>query len=80
MLKSLKMNTQDDCSDVFAPHIGTNKFHAKKIKINSSHIEKRLEFLGGLRIWPFLCTSFRILQPLNPGVMKSFINHQCFLN
>ncbi len=70
------MNTWDDCSDVFAPHIGTNKFHAKKI--NSFHIEKRLEFLGGLRIWPFLCTSFRILQPLNPSVMKSFINHSMF--
>jgi hypothetical protein len=31
------MNTQDDCSDVFAPHSGTNKFHAKKIEINSSY-------------------------------------------
>jgi hypothetical protein len=75
------MTTQDDCSDVFfAPHIGTNKFHAKKLEINSSHLEKRVEFLGGLRIWPFLCTSFRILQSLNPSVMNSFINHQCFLN
>jgi hypothetical protein len=34
MFKNLKMNSWDDCSDVFAFHIGINKFQSKKNKSN----------------------------------------------
>ncbi len=75
MLQKPKMNSWDDCSDVFALHIGTNKFHSKKNKSNP--------FIQKIN-WSF-CRAFSFdiiqnFQPMNPSVMKSFINHQYFLN
>jgi hypothetical protein len=50
MLKNLKMNTQDDCSHVFAPQIGTNKFHAKKNKNQFLSYRKEIGVFGNFLV------------------------------
>jgi hypothetical protein len=78
MLKSLKMNIWDDCSDVFAPHIGTNKFHAKKKKILS--YRKEIGVFGWSENMAFSLYIIQNFQPMIHSVIKSYTNHRYFLN